>query len=229
MSKAPGSNVISELVSSYFELPVSIRWEKAAGLPFPDTFEGARLEFGGLATAWLDLKQVIWHADKVRFIAGFPAQVQVKGPRVEIAISQAELDRWLSRFQLPYNLVLKEDALVVHAEIAGLPVGEFETRIEVVNGWFVLQPKRATILGVPNYVASLFRTYLPLPPLSGDTRLIGVEHQTGQLRATFGLDDFEEQVTPGLLSRLQSRLLPTLSSPFGGMFSQRTKDAPEAS
>ena len=90
-------------------------------------------------------------------------RVKVRGPRVEIAIGQAELDRWLGRFQLPYRLVLEEEALVVHAEIAGLPVGEFETRIEVVNGWFVLQPKRATILGVPNYVASLFRTYLPLP------------------------------------------------------------------
>jgi hypothetical protein len=225
MSKAPGSNVISELVSSYFELPVSIHWEKASGLPFPDRFEQARLEFGGLATAWLDLKQVIWRADQIRFIAGFPARVEVMGPRVEIAIGQAELDRWLNRFKLPYRLVLKEDALVVHAEIAGLPLGEFETRIEVVNGWFVLQPKRATILGVPTYVASLFRTYLPLPPLSGDTRLVGVEHQTGQLRAIFGLDDFEEQVTPGLLSRLQARLLPTLSSPFGGMFTQRTPDA----
>jgi len=149
----------------------------------------------------------------------------VKGPRVEIAVGQAELDRWLSRFQLPYRLVLKEDALVVHAEIAGLPLGEFETRIEVVNGWFVLQPKRATILGVPTYVASLFRTYLPLPPLSGDTRLIGVEHQTGQLHAIFGMDDFEEQVTPGLLSRLQARLLPTLSSPFGGMFTKPTTGA----
>jgi hypothetical protein len=40
-------------------------------------------------------------------------------------------------------------------------VAELEARLEVVSGWFVLQPKRASILGVPNYVASLFRTYLP--------------------------------------------------------------------
>ena len=47
MDNATGSSVISQLVSSYFELPVTIHWEKASGLPFPDRFEGARLEFGG--------------------------------------------------------------------------------------------------------------------------------------------------------------------------------------
>lgn len=215
MDNAAGSSVISQLVSSYFELPVTIHWEKASGLPFPDRFEGARLEFGGLATAWMDLKQVIWRADEVRFVPGLPGRVKVRGPRVEIAIGQAELDRWLNRFQLPYRLVLKDEALVVHTEIAGLSLGEFETRIEVVNGWFVLQPKRASILGVPTYVASLFRTFLPLPPLSGSTRLVGIEHRKGELRAIFGLDDFDEQVTPGLLARLQKRLMPTVSPGFG--------------
>jgi hypothetical protein len=224
MNDPAGSSVISQLVSSYFELPVAIYWDKAGGLPFPDRFEGARLEFGGLATAWMDLKQVIWRADEVRFVPGFPAQVKVRGPRVEIAIGQAELDRWLSRFQLPYRLVLKEDALVVHAEIAGLSLGEFETRIEVVDGWFVLQPQRASILGVPTYVASLFRTFLPLPPLSGSTHLIAIEHRKGELRAVFGLDDFDEQVTPGLLGRLQKRLMPTVS-PGMGLFRPRSSES----
>lgn len=223
MNNPAGANVISQLVSSYFELPVTIRWEKASGLPFPDRFENARLEFGGLATAWMDLKQVIWHADEVRFVPGFPARVKVRGPHVEIAVGQTEIDRWLSRFQLPYRLVLKDDALVVHAEIAGLSLGEFETRIEVVNGWFVLEPQRASILGVPTYVASLFRTFLPLPPLSGSTQLIAIEHRKGELRAVFGLDDFDEQVTPGLLGRLQKRLMPTLS-PGLGLLGPRSRD-----
>ena len=224
MNDPAGSSFISQLVSSYFELPVTIHWSKASGLPFPDRFEQARLEFGGLATAWMDLKQIIWHADEVRFVPGFPAQVKVRGPRVEIAIGQAELDRWLSRFQLPYRLVLKENALVVQAEIAGLSLGEFETRIEVVDGWFVLQPQRASILGVPTYVASLFRTFLPLPPLAGSTRLVGIEHRKGELRAVFGLDDFEEQITPGLLARLQKRLMPTVS-PGLGLFRPRAGSA----
>lgn len=216
MARNTSSNVIDQLVSSYFELPVRIAWEKASGLPFPDRFEHARLELAGLATAWMELQQVVWLADHVRFIAGFPGRVQVHGPRVQIAVGKAALDRWLQRFELPYRLELAEDALIVHTEIAGFPLAKLEARLEVVNGWFVLQPKRASVLGVPNYVATLFRTYLPLPPLAGNTRLEAIAHEPDQLRLTFGLEDFEELVTPGLLGRLQKRLIPTLEVPFFG-------------
>jgi hypothetical protein len=91
----------------------------------------------------------------------------------------------------------------------------------VLSGWFVLQPKRASILGMPNYVASLFRTYLPLPPLAGNTRLDGIHHEPELLRLSFALEDFEEEVSPGLLTRLQKRLLPTLEMPFAGALSGR--------
>ncbi|MFU8814354.1 MAG: hypothetical protein ACNA7W_03350 [Pseudomonadales bacterium] len=213
MSTGASSTIIDQLVSSYFELPVRIHWAKASGLPFPDRFEQARLELAGLATAWMELQQVVWLADKVRFVPGLPGKVQVQGPRVEIAVGKASLDRWLQRFDLPYRLELGDDALIVHTEIAGFPLAKLEARLEVVNGWFVLQPKRASVLGVPNYVAALFRTYLPLPPLAGSTRLEAIAHEPERLRLTFGLDDFEELVTPGLLGRLQQRLIPTLEMP----------------
>lgn len=216
MTATRSSSVIDHLVSSYFELPVKIDWTKATGMPFPDEFEGARLEFSGLATSWMDLRQVIWLASRVRVRAGMPATVTVTGPRVEIAVGKAELDRWLKRFELPYRLEFAEDALIIHTEVAGFPVAELEAHLEVMSGWFVLQPKRASILGMPNYVASLFRTYLPLPPLAGNTRLDAIIHEPELLRLTFALDDFEEQVTPGLLTRLQKRLLPTLELPFTG-------------
>jgi hypothetical protein len=216
MPQSASSIVIDQLVSSYFELPVRIHWQRASGLPFPDHFEQARLELSGLATAWMELEQVVWLADSVRFVAGFPATVKVLGPRVQIAVGKAALDRWLKRFDLPYRLELADDALIVHTEIAGFPVAELEARLEIVNGWFVLQPKRATVLGMPNYVAALFRTYLPLPPLSGSIRLEAIAHERERLRLTFALDDFEEQVTPGLLGRLQKRLIPTLELPFVG-------------
>jgi hypothetical protein len=216
MAQPSSSIVIDQLVSSYFELPVRIHWRKASGLPFPDHFHDARLELSGLATAWMQLEQVVWLADSVRFVAGFPATVAVKGPKVQIAVGKADLDRWLKRFDLPYRLELGHDALIVHTEIAGFPVAELEARLEVVNGWFVLQPKRASVLGMPNYVAALFRTYLPLPPLSGTIRLDAIAHERERLRLTFALDDFEEQVTPGLLARLQKRLIPTLEMPMFG-------------
>lgn len=217
MSRQATSSVIDQLVSSYFELPVKIDWGQASGMPFPDSFDDASLTFSGLATAWMDLKQVIWRAEHVRFVPGMPATVKVTAPLVEIAVGKDELARWLKRFELPYRIELAKDAIVVHTELAGLPVAELEARLEVVSGWFVLQPKRASVMGVPNYVAALFRTYLPLPPLAGDTRLESIHHEPDVLRLTFALQDFEEQVTPGLLPRLQKRLLPTLEMPFGNL------------
>lgn len=214
MPASQSSNIVESLVSSYFELPVRVDWQKASGLPFPDEFHEARLTFSGLATAWMDLKQVIWRAQRVRFIPGMPARVEVTEPRVEVVVGQTELDRWLAPFDLPYRLELGDDALMIHTEIAGFPVAELEARLEVVGGWFVLKPRRASVLGLPNYVASLFRTYLPLPPLADDTRLAAVDHEPGVLRLTFRLEDFTERVTPGLLARLQKRLLPTLEMPF---------------
>lgn len=214
MSAGSSSTVVDRLVSSYFELPVRIHWRKATGMPFPDHFEDARLELSGLATAWMELKEVAWLAASVRFVPGLPATVEVKGPRVQIAVGKLDLDRWLKRFDLPYRLELAQDALIVHTEIAGFPLAELEARLEVVNGWFVLQPKRASVLGVPNYVATLFRTYLPLPPLSGNIQLDAIAHEPDVLRLTFILEDFEEQVTPGLLGRLQKRLIPTLELPL---------------
>jgi hypothetical protein len=136
---------------------------------------------------------------------------------VEIAVGKAELSRWLKRFELPFRLELTDDAIVIHTELAGFPVAELEARLEVVSGWFVLQPGRASILGMPTYLASLFRTYLPLPPLAGNTELEAIHHEPELLRLTFALEDFEEQVTPGLLARLQRRLLPTLELPFANV------------
>ena len=208
MSNTQRSDIIDQLVGSYLTVPVAIFWETAKGIPFPDTFERARVEFTGIATAWLNLQKIICHAAEVHFIAGPPAKIQLQSPSIEIVVGQAELDRWVARFKLPYRLELAAQGLVVHTEIAGFPVGEFETRLEVVDGWFVLQPKRASILGVPSYVSDLFRSYLPLPPVSSEARLANIEHAPGALHLTFALDDFTEEVTPGLLTRLRKRFFP---------------------
>src|SRR6056297_1626881 len=171
------SSVIDQLISSYFELPVRMDWKRATGLPFPNEFHEARLAFSGLATSWMDLRQVVWLAEHVRFVAGMPAVVKVTAPRVEIAVGKPELDRWLKRLELPYRLELTKDGIAIHTEIAGFPVAQLEARLEAVGGWFVLQPRRASILGLPNYAASLFRTYLPLPPLADNTRLESIHHE----------------------------------------------------
>ena len=224
MSHDPGNNrsdVIDQLVGSYLKLPVQIHWAQTRGLPFPDTFVDASLEFAGIATSWLRLEQVMWKAQELRFAPGFPAKIYVQGPSMEMVVGQAEVDRWREQFSLPFRLELADTGLIVHTELAGLPLGEFEMGLEVSGGWFVLEPKRATVLGVPGYVSSLFRTYLPLPPISKEIRLAGIEHETGLLRIKIGIDDFDEDVSPGLLSRLQNRFYP-LSRPLGAPADQPT-------
>jgi hypothetical protein len=218
MSTEAGNNLINQLISSYFEQPVEASWERASGLPFPDRFEGARIAFRGLATAWLDLDEVVWRAGLVRFEAGLPARIHVQDPEVEIVVGQDAIDRWLGRFQLPYRIELGPEALHIHTELAGFPIARLEARLSVVNGWFVLQPQRASFLGLPNYVATLFRSYLPLPPLSGRTRLVGIGHEPERLRLTFALENFSEDVIPGLLLRIRKRLIPTLDPPGARFF-----------
>lgn len=209
------SDLIDELLTTYLKVPVMMYWEEARGLPFPDQFHGARAEFQGLATDWLDVERIACVAGNVRFIQGLPARLQLEKPGLEITIGQKALDRWLQRFQLPYRLELGADALIVHTEIAGFPVAEFETTVEVVGGWFVLKPKRTTIFGVPGYVSSIFQTYLPVPPLSSESRLSAIEHATGSITLHFSLHDFEEDITPGLLLRLRRRFFPMLEQLTG--------------
>ncbi len=204
------SDLIDELLSSYLKMPVMMHWEKSSGLPFPDRFEDSRVEFQGIATEWLELEKIACTAKETRIIHGLPARLMLTDPALEITIGQTALDKWLKRFQLPYRLELGEQGLIVHTEIAGFPVAEFETTLEVVGGWFVLKPKRASFFGVPGYVSSIFRTYLPVPPLSRESRLSAIQHAPGTLTLRFSLGDIEEEVTPGVLIRLRRRFFPVV-------------------
>lgn len=204
------SDLVDELLSSYLKMPVNMRWEKASGMPFPDRFENSRVEFQGIATEWLDLEKIACLARETRIVHGLPARLTLVEPALEITLGQSALDRWLKRFQLPYRIELGADALVVHTEIAGFPVAEFETTIEIVGGWFVLKPQRASFFGLPGYVSSIFRTYLPVPPLSRESRLAAISHAPGSLTLRFALSDIEEEITPGVLQRLRRRFFPVV-------------------
>jgi hypothetical protein len=211
------SDLIDELLSTYLKVPVMLYWEGASGLPFPDRFTRPRAEFQGIATDWLDLERIACTAERTRFVHGMPAILKVEDPGLEITIGQKALDRWLQRFPMPYRLELGAEALIVHTEIAGFPVAEFETTLDIVGGWFVLKPKRTSFFGVPGYVSSIFQTYLPVPPLSRDTRLAGIEHAKGRLTLRFALSSFEEEVTPGLLIRLRKKFFPVVDQLAGWM------------
>jgi hypothetical protein len=202
------SDAIDQWLSSYLEMPVKLAFEGSMGDALRGTFEGVSLEVAGVATAWLPLERIGLHAARASLTPGLPAVLSVEEPVVSLTVGQRDLDRWQGRFQLPFKLQLGEKGLIVNTEVAGIALSEFETKLEVVNGWFVLRPRSVSILGVPSQIARWFRAYLPLPPVSPEARLTGIDHAAGRITLHFSVSDFEEEITPGMLNRLRKRLLP---------------------
>jgi hypothetical protein len=202
------SDAIDQWLSSYLEMPVKLAFEGSVGDALRGTFEGVSLEVAGVATAWLPLERIGLHAVRASLTPGLPAVLSVEEPVVSLTVGQRDLDRWQGRFQLPFRLQLGEKGLIVNTEVAGVALSELETRLEVVNGWFVLRPRSVSILGVPSQIARWFRAYLPLPPISPEARLTGIDHAADRITLHFSVSDFEEEITPGMLKRLRRRLLP---------------------
>ena len=200
--------MLDQLISNYLQQPVKASWSGSPGDVLRGSFEDCRLELGGLATAWLPLEGVVMSARRAHFRPGVPARIEVEEPSLLVSVGQRDITRWVDRFQLPFELLLTPRGLLARARVAGFPVGEIEVRLEVVGGWFVLQPRRASLLGVPNYAAWLFRTYLPLPPLAEGARLDEIGHDEGRVQLRVEIDSFEEELTPGIVSRLRGRVLP---------------------
>jgi hypothetical protein len=202
------SDAIDQWLSSYLEMPVKLSFEGSVGDALRGTFEGVGIEVAGVATAWLPLERIALHAERATLTPGLPARLAVSGPVVSITVGQRDLDRWQGGSQLPFRLSLGEKGLGVNAGVGGLVITEFEAQLDVVGGWFVLRPRRASILGIPNQLASWFRAYLPLPPISPEARLSGIDHAAGRITLHFTINDFEEEILPGMLERLRKRLLP---------------------
>lgn len=202
------SDAIDQLISSYLELPARVSWQGALADSVRGTFEGARLELAGVAVLALPFDRLVLEADRFRFIPGIPARLEAVGARIEVSIDQRQVDRWLARARAPFALAMTESAIEFRMEMAGLPITRTETELAITRGWFVLRPKHAEFLGLRNRLASLFRAYLPLPRLAPQTRLTAITHEAGALRLQLTLDDWEEEVTPGLVDRLQERFLP---------------------
>ena len=195
-------------MTTYLKQPVKASWEGGTSDLLRGSFDDCRLELGGVATAWMPLEGVVLSARRAVIHPGMPASIEVEDPSLMVSVGQGDVTRWVERFQLPFELHLTDRGLLAQARVAGLQVGEIEARLEVLRGWFVLQPRRASLLGVPNYAAWLFRTYLPLPPLADGASLEEIGHEEARVRLRFEIESFEEELTPGLLSRLRNRVLP---------------------
>lgn len=205
------SDAIDELVGSYLKQPVKVNWESGALDAARGRFEGVRLVLHETAFVRLPLQRVALQARRLTLKPGFPALLEVEGAFVQFTISQQAIDRWLKRLQSPFRLVLGKKGLRVETRIAGLSLSQFEATLDIQDGWFVLQPTRASLLGVPGFAPSLLRSTLPLPPLSDEIKLAGIEHEAGSLGLRFELGDFEEQLTPGIARRLRKRFIPFTS------------------
>jgi hypothetical protein len=202
------SDAIDQLLSSYLKQPAKVSWEGAISDSMRGLFEGARLELAGIAILALPFERLVFEVDRFQFTPGLPPLIEVRGPRVEVELDQRAIDRWLRRGRAPFDLVLTERAIEFRMDLAGFPLSRFESELAIQGGWFTLRPQRAEILGLQSRLASLFRAYLPLPRLTPQTRLTGIRHARGSLSFELTLDDFDEEITPGLIGRLQSRFLP---------------------
>jgi hypothetical protein len=202
------SDAIDQLLSTYLKQPAKVSWRGALGDSVRGNFEGARLELAGVSVLALPFDRLVIESDRFQITPGIPAKIEVIGPRVEVSIDQRQLDRWLARARAPFALKLRDDGIDFRMELAGFQLSRVLTTIEINRGWVVLQPKRAHVLGLKSRLASLFRTYLPIPRLAPQTRVSAVRHAKGAIRVELTLDDIEDEITPGLVDRLQSRFLP---------------------
>jgi hypothetical protein len=202
------SDAIDRLLSTYLKQPAKVSWEGALGDSVRGIFEGARIELAGVSVMALPFDRLVLESDRFQITPGIPASIEVIGPRIEISIDQRQLDRWLRRARSPFALDLQEEGIEFQMDLRGFQISRVLTTLEIVGGWVVLKPKHAEVLGLRSRLASLFRTYLPMRRLAPQTRLTAIRHAKGAIRAELTLDDFEDEITPGLVDRLQSQFLP---------------------
>lgn len=202
------SDAIDQVISTYLEMPAKVSWKGAVGDSVRGTFEEGRLELAGIAVLALPFDRLVLEAERFQFTPGIPAGFEATSPKIELSLDQRQVDRWLERAGAPFKLKLIEGGIDFRVNVGGFPISRAETELCIENGWFILRPKSAEFLGIRNPLATLFRTFVPIPRLAPQTRLTGIKHERGALRIVLTLDDFTEEITPGLVERMQERFLP---------------------
>lgn len=209
------SQAIDDLFSQYLAMPARVSWEGALGDSVRGTFVGGRLELAGIAVLALPVARLVLASERFQFTPGLPARIRATRPRIELTIDQAQIDRWIARTGAPCSLALRAQGVELSVDLAGIRVTRAEASLCIDRGWFVLRPRSASLFGIENRLAVLFRAFFPMPRLAPETRLSAIRHQEGAIVVELSLDDFEEDLTPGLLDRIQRRFLPLPSRLFG--------------
>lgn len=207
------SDAIDQLVSTYLKQPAKVSWKGALGDSVRGVFQGGRIELAGISVLALPFDRIVVQSDRFQFTPGLPASIEITRPRIELSIDQRQMNRWLKRARAPFELELTENGFEFHAAIAGISLNRTLSTLEVRSGWLVLKPVRSEVLGLNTRLATLFRSYLPIPRLAPGVQLTRIRHAKGAVRLQLTLDDFDEQITPGLVDRLRSRFYPFARKP----------------
>lgn len=173
-----------------------------------------KVELPAFSIAGLVLDRFVIRAEKVRIAPGLPPKL-VAGPiGLRAVVTQDNIDRWTKDLHLPVRLRLTPDGVVTATGLRGVRFTEVVTMPDIAGGFLRLQPTRVSLLGVPTTLSRFFRGYLPLPPLPRSAVLESVEPTDGELTMTFGIESFEQSLTPDVTRRLAK--LVDLPLPFPG-------------
>ncbi len=161
-----------------------------------------KIELPAYAVAGLVVDRFVVRAERVRIQPGIPPLLVAEPVGLRVVVSQENVDRWTRDLRLPFRLRLTEDGVVTTTGFGGIRFTEILTVPTVTGGFLRLQPRRASLLGVPTPLVRFLRGYLPLPPLPRAARLEQVDPTEGELTLTFRIDRFEQPLTPDVTRRI---------------------------
>lgn len=191
-------------------LPMRVRarttpWDAARG-----RYEVLRIDLQGIALGALMADRIRIRGRDVVFRPGLTPTVEARRVEVRVTITQAEVDRWVERSRLPFRVRLGRDGITVSLRVAGRELNEVEVDLDTSDRFLVLQPRRASFLGLPAPALSLLRGYLPLPPLPYDLRVTGVRTRQGEADVDLLVENFAERLSPDLFLRLRREFRPSV-------------------
>lgn len=165
-------------------------------------------ELGDIDLAGLDVERLVVHVQSVRIQPGFPPRLRTGEIGFKATVGQDAVDQWVRRTHLPVRLLLTDEGVVMTTSVRGFAIGEVATEVAVSGHFITLQPKRASIVGLPTPVLRMVRGFLPLPPLPRGARLTRVDHENERVTAWFALDPIDQALTPAIARRIRPSLLP---------------------
>lgn len=161
-----------------------------------------QIELPAYAVAGLVVDRFILRGERVRVLPGLPPTFVASPVSLRAVVSQDNVDRWTRDLHLPFRLRLTDEGVVTTTGIGGIRMTEILTVPDIAGGFLRLEPRRASLLGVPAPLVGFLRGYLPLPPLPRQASLSAVDPSDGELTLTFTIERFEQALTPDVAQRL---------------------------